>query len=63
MIGKQCECLYVLLEWLSLACKVFIVFGEHDSRESINELLSKTRNLSGLHIMEDMAFIEDSDIG
>lgn len=52
-----------LFEWLSLDCKVFIVFGEHDTRESRAELISKTRGLSGLYIMDEMAFIEDDDLG
>lgn len=61
-IGKQGECLSILLEWLSLACKVFIVSGEHDTRESINELRSETRSLSGLHIMEDIQNVASLNI-
>jgi DNA repair exonuclease SbcCD nuclease subunit len=52
-----------LLEWLSLDCKVFIVFGEHDTRESRAELISKTSGLCSLYIMDEMAFVEDDDLG
>lgn len=52
-----------LQEWLSLDCKVFTVFGEHDTRASRAELISTTRGLSGLYIMDEMSFIEDDDLG
>lgn len=52
-----------LNEWLSLDCKVFIVFGEHDTREARAELISKTRGLRGLYIMDEMAFVEEDDLG
>lgn len=55
--------IHFLFEWLSLDCKVFIVFGEHDTRQSRAELISKTRGLSGLYIMDEMAFVEDDDLG
>lgn len=55
--------IHFLYEWLTLDCKVFIVFGEHDTWASRAELISKTRDLCGLYIMDEMAFVEDGELG
>jgi len=48
-----------LTEWLMLGSKVFLVFGEHDTRESRKQLVLKTKKLNGLYIFDDWGFIDD----
>lgn len=47
-----------LTEWLMLGSKVFLVFGEHDTRESRKQLVLKTKKLNGLYIFDDWGFID-----
>lgn len=51
-----------LKEWIKLGCKVFIVFGEHDTKASRKELIHKTNNLEGLYIFEEYNFINDNTL-
>ena len=51
-----------LTEWLMLGSKVFLVFGEHDTKESRQELMLKTKGLDGLYIIEESGLIDDGSL-
>ena len=48
-----------LNKWLDVGSKIFIAFGEHDCREMRDELIARTRDLSGLYIFEEPRVVND----
>lgn len=51
-----------LTEWIVLGSKVLLVFGEHDTKESRQELMLKTKEFNGLYIFEDWGLIDDDSL-
>jgi len=51
-----------ITECLHADSKVFIVFGEHDTREKREELILKTKNLRGLYIIDEPEIINDDSL-
>ncbi len=51
-----------LHKWVELGSKVFITFGEHDTKVSREKLIAGTRNLPGLYIFEEPKIIDDESL-
>lgn len=50
------------VEWLNKGCKIFIVFGDHDTKEKRKQLLNATMNLRGIYIFDAINLIEDPEL-
>lgn len=50
-------------EWLNKGSKIFITFGEHDTREKRDKFIFETRGLKGFYVFDELNKIQDPELG